>query len=140
MRSVGTAGSVTDSYGLPMNADSPTPKIDSARPEATWLAISVSVRKAKIERHQRAGGDARERAQRRAAGVVRRREAGDRADGHDALGAEVQHARLLGDELAQRGEDERRAGDDGRDEDRGEDAVFHDRSLSPSRRSSAAGS
>src|SRR5215831_10653052 len=31
-----------------MNAESPTPKIDKASPEATWLAISVSVTTAKI--------------------------------------------------------------------------------------------
>ncbi len=44
---MGTLGSETDSYALPMNADNPTPKIDSASPEATWFAISVNVRNAK---------------------------------------------------------------------------------------------
>ena len=32
-----------------MKADSPTPKIDSASPDATWFAISVSVRMPKMK-------------------------------------------------------------------------------------------
>ena len=31
----GTASIDSDSYGLPMNAESPTPKIDNASPDAT---------------------------------------------------------------------------------------------------------
>ena len=117
---------VADSYRLPMKAESPTPKIDSASPEATWLAISVSVRQREDEAHRGAREEAGADARPRAARIVRDGERGDRADRHDALGAEVQHARLLGDELAQRRDDERRAGDDRREQHRGHH-VFHRR-------------
>jgi len=75
------------------------------------------------EAHRRAGEHTRADPRPRVAGAVRDGEGRDRADGHDAFGPEVQHARLLGDELAQRRDDERRPRDDRREQHRGDDVV-----------------
>jgi hypothetical protein len=64
--------------------------------------------------------------------VVRARggdEAGDGADEHHALDAEVQHTGLLRDQLAERRVNERRAGDERRNDDRDDHAAGH-RALS----------
>ena len=57
-----------------------------------------------------AGESGRQHAGRRAAGVDGRHEAGDGADQHHALQAEVHDARSLADHLGQRGVEQRRAG------------------------------
>jgi hypothetical protein len=54
-----------------------------------------------------------------AAGERRRQEARHRAAQHHALDAEVEHPGALGDELAERRVDDRRAGDHRRDQDPG---------------------
>ena len=79
------------------------PKIVSARPVATWFASSESVStpnaSAIRSAGERAGGDAEPGA----AGGHGDREGGHRAGQHHALDAEVEHARLLDHELAERG-------------------------------------
>ena len=65
-----------------------------------------------------AGGHAGEDPGPGIAGRDRRGESRNRAHHHHAFHAEIQHARLLRDQLAERGIDERRAGRDGRGHDR----------------------
>ena len=67
-------------------------------------------------------------------------EGGDRAHRHDAFGAEVEHPGLLGDQLAQGGDDQRRPGHDRGEEDGGKEAQVHGDPLLPARRPGAAGS
>jgi hypothetical protein len=69
-------------------------------------------------RHQRARGHAGQHPQPDVAGFETYREAGDRAHRHHAFRAEVQHTRFLGDQLAQRNNDQRCTGDDGGEQDR----------------------
>ena len=61
-------------------------------------------------------------------------EAHDRAEEHHPLDAEVEHARALREELAERGEEERRPVRDRRSEDDDDDAVVHGRRLGGRRR------
>ncbi len=97
-------------YSLPTKAESPTPNSDSARPVATWFASSESVNTAKtIDNADPAAMPARTPSH----GSARRRGDRKRSDGsdeHHPFDAEIQYAGLFGDELAQRREDERRAG------------------------------
>ena len=59
----------------------------------------------------------RQRHARRSADVLDGTEADDRADEHHPLDAEVEHAGALGEQLAERGEEERRPVGDRRGED-----------------------
>ena len=69
------------------------------------------------QRQRRAGERAGNDAEAAAAGGDRGRERGHRARQHHALDAEVQHARLLDHQLAERREQERGRGADHRDQD-----------------------
>ena len=106
-------------------------KIVSASPETIWFARSVITRNAWIARHQRAPASA---ATTIASASVERRvrvhaldrpEAHHGADEHHPLDAEVEHARALREQLAERREEQRRAvGDAGGDQD-DEERVVH---------------
>ena len=72
------------------------------------------------QRHRRAGERRRDDAEHGAAGAERHREADDGAHEHHALDAEIEHARFLGDELAGRGQQQRRRGGDHRQRHRGD--------------------
>jgi hypothetical protein len=67
---------------------------------------------------------------------MRSREGRDRAHRHQAFGAEIQYARALGDELAQRRQDQRRPGNERGGENRRQDALFDDRPFASSRQRS----
>ena len=96
----------------------PVPKIVRARPVATWLAIRLSVRTAKISE---ASAPANIAASAPSAGtpvVYPHRETGDRADQHHALDAEIEDAGLFDHQLAERGDEERRRRTGDRHQDR----------------------
>ena len=101
-----------DEAGSDQGAEKPMPKIDSARPVATWLAMQRQRQHGEQQRQRRARQDAAERCRAHGdAGGQRDAEAGDRADQHHAFDAEIQDAGFLGDQLAQGGEHQRRRGD-----------------------------
>ena len=76
-------------------------------------------------RHGRARDGDRERHARGAVEALDGPEAGDRAQQHHPLDAEVEHPRALGEQLAERGEEERCPVDDRRREHHDEEAVVH---------------
>ena len=72
---------------------------------------------AEQQRHQRAGRQCGEDAGQIVAGLDGRREAGNGADDHHAFDAEVEHTGLFDHQFADRGEDQRRRGDDDAEQD-----------------------
>ena len=92
-------------------------------PETIWFARSVITRNAKRSATARTGegGDEHREEQRRparAADALHRPEPHHGADEHHPLDAEVEHPRALREQLAERGEEQRRAvGDAGGDHD-----------------------
>ena len=88
-----SASRASPEWLLPTNALKPTPKIVRARPEATWLATRVIVRKAKTSAipvpRQQSDTDPEPRA----AGLRRYREGRDRTYEHHAFHAEVKDSR-----------------------------------------------
>ena len=119
----------------------PRPKRVSARPVATWLRAGTGSSTPKSSASAAPASAAGDEAERRAAGGHGGGEAGDGADDHHALDAEVEHAGLLDHQLADGGEEER----GGREDQAGERAATQaDRRRRPSggppRRSARRGS
>ena len=110
----------------PISEEAPMPKIVSASPVATWLAVSDSVSTAKTIAVTMPASAAATRPETRAAGAVGDGETRDRAAQHHALDAEIEHAALLDHELPQRRQQDRRRGRDQRHHDRDEDDGAHD--------------
>ena len=101
----------------PIRPESPTPRIVSARPVATWLAARPSVRTPKTPpapAPARMPQSAPTRVEPRDVGAG---EAAGGADDHHALDAEIEHAGALDDQFAGRREQQRRRGGDHRQED-----------------------
>ena len=117
---------------LPRYDDSPAApqKIVSASPETIWFARSVITRNARISAADAAregGDDDRDRKHDpgRAADPLHGAEPHHGADEHHPLDAEVEHARALGEQLAERRVEQRRAVRDGGREHDDDDAVVH---------------
>ena len=102
----------------------------SARPETIWFARRVideegeheRGRRSRERRHAHGHG---ERDSRRAADVLHREEAGHGADEHHPLHSEVEDARPLGEQLAERCEEQGRPVRDSRREHDDDDPVVH---------------
>ena len=113
-------------------------KIVSASPDTIWFARRVITRNARISAQAApasGGGTDRdgERDARRAPDVLDAEEADHRAHQHHPLDAEVEHARALREQLAERREEERRPVGDRRGEHDDDDAVVHPRRLADRR-------
>ena len=109
------------SRSLPRYDESPAApaKIVSASPETIWFARSVITRNAWISAIAAPASAATTTAAasatgRRAVEPLHRPEAHHGADQHHPLDAEVEHARALGEQLAERGVEQRRPVGDGR--------------------------
>ena len=101
----------------PIMPERPRPSSVSARPVATWLVTSVSVRKPNSSENSAPTMIAANDAEPGRAGGERDGETGHRAHDHHALDAEVEHAGALDDQLAQRSDEQRRrCGGDGDDD------------------------
>ena len=92
----------------PIRLARPRPTMVIARPAATWLAARPMTRKAKTADsaapQTRRGDDA----DHGRVGRVGEGEAGRGADDHHPFEAEIEHAGALGDDLADRGDQQRR--------------------------------
>ena len=104
-------------YGLPMNADSRRRRSTARGPTRPGSPSSVSVSTPKRKRETGARQHAGERRPATAAGIVRDHEGRDRPDQHHALDTEIQHAGLSVTSSPSAVIDERRAGDDRREQD-----------------------
>ena len=93
------------------------PSSVSARPARHLVRHQHQRHEGEQRRGQHAGGDRRENAEDRLAGLVAGDEAADRAHDHHALDAEVEDAGALGHQFAERGEEQRRRRDDDGDDD-----------------------
>ena len=104
----------------PRTRASPVPRNVSARPETTWSARNEMVITAWTRLSRPPASIATSDAEPRVAGRDAGREPGDRAEEHHPLDPEVQDAGALGEDLADRREEQDRAGRDARGEDVGD--------------------
>jgi hypothetical protein len=104
----------------------------SARPVATWLAESDSVRKPKISAAAAAASAAQSDSQPMVPGDQHYRHGDHRADQHHALDAEVEDTGFLHHQLAQRGQQDRRRSPHQRDDDGNDQIERHAEALAGS--------